>query len=117
MSSKHLRGDSNYCWPGGEVAVMGAKGAVEIIFRGKDIEANTERYQERFANPMVAAERGFIDGIIDPEETRRVICEDLKVRSRSTVLTLQRGKNRPHSSPPVLTTYSRHSRSYSGARS
>jgi len=77
MSSKHLRGDCNYAWPGAEVAVMGAKGAVEIIFRGKDVEKNTEEYTERFANPMVAAQRGFVDDIIRPEETRRIICEDL----------------------------------------
>lgn len=61
MSSKHLKGDFNYAWPGAEVAVMGAKGAVEIIFRGKTAEEQavaTEAYQERFANPMVAAQRG-----------------------------------------------------------
>ena len=79
MASKHLRGDSNYAWPGAEVAVMGAKGACEIIFRGKDIEKNTAEYTARFANPMVAAQRGFIDDIIDPELTRKVICNDLRV--------------------------------------
>ncbi|GMH97685.1 hypothetical protein TrST_g144 [Triparma strigata] len=79
MSSKHLRGDCNYSWPGGEIAVMGAKGAVEIIFRGKDVEKETDNYTERFANPMVAAQRGFIDDIIDPEETRRIICDDLRM--------------------------------------
>ena len=79
MSSKHLRGDCNYAWPGAEVAVMGAKGAVEIIFRGKDVEENTAAYTEKFANPMGAAERGFVDDIIDPAETRRIICEDLEM--------------------------------------
>lgn len=79
MSSKHLRGDCNYSWPGSEIAVMGAKGAVEIIFRGKDVEKETENYTERFANPMVAAQRGFIDDIIDPEETRKIICDDLRM--------------------------------------
>jgi len=79
MSSKHLRGDCNYSWPGGEVAVMGAKGAVEIIFRGKDVEKNTEEYTGRFANPLVAAQRGFVDEIVDPEDTRRIICDDLKI--------------------------------------
>ena len=79
MASKHLRGDCNYAWPGAEVAVMGAKGAVEIIFRGEDVEENTEEYTRRFANPLVAAQRGFIDDIIDPEMTRKIICEDLEV--------------------------------------
>jgi len=79
MASKHLKSDANYAWPGAEVAVMGAKGASEIIFRGKDIEKNTKEYTERFANPMVAAERGFIDDIIDPSMTRAVICRDLEL--------------------------------------
>jgi len=79
MSSKHLRGDSNYAWPSAEVAVMGAKGAVEIIFRGGDIEKETLNYTDTFANPMKAAQRGFIDDIIDPKETRARICEDLEM--------------------------------------
>merc|ERR1712167_556075 len=79
MSSKHLRGDVNYAWPSAEIAVMGAAGAVEIIFRGKDVEANTLEYSQRFANPMLAAQRGFVDDIISPEETRLRICEDLEV--------------------------------------
>ena len=62
MSSKHLRGDANYAWPTAEIAVMGAKGAVEILFRNelndpKKIEARTLEYEERFANPFIAAER------------------------------------------------------------
>lgn len=56
---------------------MGAKGAVEIIFRGKDVEAETKKYEDRFLNPLVAAQRGFIDEIISPSSTRRRICEDL----------------------------------------
>merc|ERR1711871_611075 len=79
MSSKHLRGDINFAWPGAEVAVMGAKGAVEIIFRGKDVEENTLEYSKKFANPMSAARRGFVDDIIDPETTRTRICEDLEL--------------------------------------
>merc|ERR1712167_44203 len=79
MSSKHLRGDVNYAWPSAEIAVMGAKGAVEIIFRGQDVEANAAEYSQRFANPMLAAQRGFVDDIISPEETRLRICEDLEV--------------------------------------
>jgi propionyl-CoA carboxylase beta chain len=75
MASKHLRGDLNYAWPSAEIAVMGPKGAVEIIFRadmgdaGK-IEARTEEYRRRFANPFVAASRGFLDDVISPAATR-----------------------------------------------
>lgn len=77
MSSKHLRGDVNYSWPTGEIAVMGAKGAVEIIFRGGDIEKETANYEDKFANPLRAAQRGFVDDVIDPRTTRRRLCEDL----------------------------------------
>ncbi|MBP8930755.1 MAG: acyl-CoA carboxylase subunit beta [Paracoccus sp.] len=75
MSSKHLRGDFNYAWPTAEIAVMGAKGAVEILMRAdlgdKDkIAKHTAQYEERFANPFVAAEKGFIDEVIQPHSTR-----------------------------------------------
>ncbi|TPX33611.1 acetyl-CoA carboxylase [Synchytrium microbalum] len=80
MSSKHLRGDMNYSWPTGEIAVMGAKGAVEIIFRAaKDKGAAEAEYIEKFANPLPAAQRGFVDDIILPSTTRRRIIEDLKM--------------------------------------
>ena len=79
MSAKHLRGDVNYAWPGAEVAVMGAKGAVEIIFKGKNVAERTAEYMSRFANPLVAAERGFVDAIIAPETTRARICEDFEL--------------------------------------
>ena len=80
MSSKHLRGDMNYSWPSGEIAVMGSKGAVEIIFRNSpDLEAKEAEYKDRFANPLSAAQRGYLDDIITPSQTRRVICEDLQV--------------------------------------
>ena len=83
MSSKHLRGDVNYAWPSAEIAVMGPKGAVEIIFRADlddpaKIEARTEEYRRRFANPFVAAARGFIDDVIMPHGTRRRICRALR---------------------------------------
>ena len=82
MSSKHLRGDINFAWPSAEIAVMGPKGAVEIIFRTDlgdkaAIEARTEEYREKFANPFVAASRGFIDDVILPRETRRRLCRAL----------------------------------------
>lgn len=85
MSSKHLKGDVNYAWPGAEIAVMGAQGAVEIIFRGKEVEKRTVEYTDRFANPMVAAQRGFIDDIIDPADTRQRLCEDLELLSSKKV--------------------------------
>ncbi len=83
MSSKHLRGDVNYAWPQAEIAVMGPKGAVEIIFRADlgdpaKIEARTEEYRARFANPFVAAARGFIDDVIMPHDTRRRVCTALR---------------------------------------
>ena len=73
MSSIHLRGDSNYAWPTAEIAVMGAKGAVEIIFRGAHLKEKESEYVEKFANPFPAASRGFIDDIIQPSHTRYLI--------------------------------------------
>jgi propionyl-CoA carboxylase beta chain len=82
MASKHLRGDINYAWPTAEIAVMGAKGAAEIIYRAelsdKDKIATREAdYKARFANPFVAAERGFLDDVIMPHSTRRRIARAL----------------------------------------
>ena len=79
MSSKHIRGDLNLAWPSAEIAVMGPDGAVNIIFRRELAEAEdpvakkaelVKEYRERFANPYVAAARGFIDDIIEPHDTR-----------------------------------------------
>ena len=87
MSSKHLRGDLNYAWPTAEIAVMGAKGAVEIIFRGKtpeEIAEKTKEYEDRFANPFVAASKGFIDEVIQPHSTRKRIALGLrKLRNKA----------------------------------
>jgi propionyl-CoA carboxylase beta chain len=82
MSSKHLRGDVNFAWPSAEIAVMGPKGAVEIIFRSDigdaaKLEARTEEYRRKFANPFVAGSRGFIDDVIMPHGTRRRLCRSL----------------------------------------
>ncbi|MGC2857819.1 acyl-CoA carboxylase subunit beta, partial [Novispirillum sp. DQ9] len=82
MSSKHLRGDVNFAWPSAEIAVMGPKGAVEIIFRSDigdaaKIAERTEEYRQKFANPFVAGARGFIDDVIMPHGTRRRICRSL----------------------------------------
>jgi propionyl-CoA carboxylase beta chain len=76
MASKHLRGDFNYAWPTAEIAVMGAKGAVEILYRSElgdkaKIAARVADYETRFANPFVAAEKGFIDEVIQPHSTRK----------------------------------------------
>ncbi|MEO6715984.1 MAG: acyl-CoA carboxylase subunit beta [Novosphingobium sp.] len=87
MASKHLRGDLNYAWPTAEIAVMGAKGAVEIIFRGLSAAESAEKvaeYEDRFANPFVAASKGFIDEVIYPHSTRRRIALGLrKLRGKS----------------------------------
>jgi propionyl-CoA carboxylase beta chain len=82
MSSKHLRGDVNFAWPNAEIAVMGAKGAVEIIFREDKsdpakLAAREAEYRARFANPFVASARGYIDDVIQPHETRKRICRSL----------------------------------------
>jgi len=83
MSSKHLRSDINYAWPSAEIAVMGAKGAVELIY-GRSLEGQTDalsqreaEYSEAFANPYAAAERGYVDDVILPERTRLRICKAL----------------------------------------
>jgi len=82
MSSKHLRGDVNFAWPSAEIAVMGPKGAVEIIFRNDlgdplRIAERTEEYRLKFANPFVAGHRGFIDDVIRPHATRPRLCRSL----------------------------------------
>ncbi|NTV11012.1 MAG: methylmalonyl-CoA carboxyltransferase, partial [Zoogloea sp.] len=82
MSSKHLRGDVNLAWPSAEIAVMGPKGAVEIIFREEKndpakLAEREKEYKEKFANPFVAAQRGFIDDVVMPHATRKRICRSL----------------------------------------
>ena len=88
MSSKHIRGDVNLAWPTAEIAVMGPKGAAEIIFRkelaaAKDPEALLKKkekaYRDRFANPYLAAEYGYLDEVIDPRETRPKIARALQL--------------------------------------
>jgi len=79
MASKHLRGDVNFAWPTAEIAVMGAKGAVEIIFRKElgdeqEIQARTQEYEDKFANPFIAASRGYIDDVFLPRDTRQRVC-------------------------------------------
>ncbi|MGN6486326.1 MAG: acyl-CoA carboxylase subunit beta [Devosia sp.] len=94
MASKHIRADVNYAWPTAEIAVMGAKGATEILYRSEQgdrekIARRTADYEARFANPFVAAERGFIDDVILPRGTRRRIArsfEMLKTKKASVPL-------------------------------
>ena len=90
MSSKHLRGDVNFAWPNAEIAVMGAKGAVEIIFREDKgdpakLAMREAEYKARFANPFVAGARGFIDDVIQPHETRKRICRSLVMLKEKSI--------------------------------
>jgi len=87
MSSKHIRADFNFAWPTAEVAVMGPDGAVNIIFRRELLEADDAEarraeliaeYKERFANPYTAAERGYVDDVIEPRRTRPVLISALE---------------------------------------
>src|SRR5690606_39607908 len=96
MNSKHIRGDVNLAWPPAEIAVMGPKGAVEILFRKEIAEADDpaaaarqreEEYREQFANPYAAAARGYIDDVIDPRETRA------RLRSEEHTSELQSREN------------------------
>ncbi|UCI33615.1 acyl-CoA carboxylase subunit beta [Mesorhizobium sp. B4-1-4] len=84
MASKHLRGDMNYAWPTAQIAVMGARGAVEIIYRkdigdAEKIAAHTKTYEDRFLSPFVAAERGYVDEVIMPHSTRRRVARALRM--------------------------------------
>jgi propionyl-CoA carboxylase beta chain len=98
MSSKHIRGDYNVAWPSAELAVMGAEGAIEILYR-KEIEkaadpvqarrARVEEYNAKFANPYIAAELGYLDDVIDPRETRPKLIAALEM------LQNKRQKNPP----------------------
>ncbi len=90
MASKHLRGDLNYAWPTAQIAVMGAKGAVEIIFRADiadpaKIAERTREYEDRFLSPFVAAERGYVDEVILPRSTRRKVARGLAMLRGKTL--------------------------------
>ncbi|MYI21780.1 MAG: methylmalonyl-CoA carboxyltransferase, partial [Gammaproteobacteria bacterium] len=88
MNSRHIRGDLSLVWPSAEIAVMGPKGAVEILFRKEiaraddpeaALEARMEEYRERFAHPYIAAARGYVDDVIDPRETRARLASALDI--------------------------------------
>ena len=90
MNSKHIRADMNFAYPTAEIAVMGAEGAVSILYKGvKDREAKIAEYKEKFANPYIAAERGYVDEIIEPRFTRR------KLITAFAMLRNKRDKNPP----------------------
>ena len=99
MASKHIGADVNYAWPTAQIAVMGAKGAVEIIFRGGSVEeiaAQTKAYEDRFMSPFVAAERGYIDEVIMPHSTRRRIARALAMlRTKQTERPWRKHDNIP----------------------
>lgn len=95
MNSKHIRADMNFAWPTAEIAVMGAKGASEIIFKKEIAEAEdpqqklTEKekeYADKFANPFIAAQRGFIDEVIAPKQTRRKLLKAFAILEKKTVV-------------------------------
>ena len=90
MNSKHIRADMNYAYPSAEIAVMGADGAVNILYKGAtDRQAKIDEYKEKFANPFIAAERGYIDEIIEPSRTRP------KLITAYAMLRNKRDKNPP----------------------
>jgi propionyl-CoA carboxylase beta chain len=101
MASKHVGGDLNYAWPTAQIAVMGAKGAVEIIFRSdlgdpRKIAARTREYEEHFLSPFIAAERGYIDDVIMPHSTRRRIARALAMlRGKKVEIPPRRHDNLP----------------------
>ena len=89
MNSKHVRGDYNVAWPTAEIAVMGPKGAVEILYKGEATDAQEQEYREKFAHPYLAAARGYLDDIIDPRDTR------LRLIDALTTLAGKRDRNPP----------------------
>ncbi|MBW3593894.1 MAG: methylmalonyl-CoA carboxyltransferase, partial [Actinobacteria bacterium] len=106
MSSKHIRADFNFAWPTAEVAVMGPEGAVNIVFRKEleeadDAEARRaeliSEYRAQFANPYVAAERGYVDDVIEPRRTRPVLCEAL----RTAITKREKRPPRKHGNIPL----------------
>jgi len=101
MASKHIRADVNYAWPTAEIAVMGARGATEILYRSEladkaRIAKRTADYESRFANPFVAAERGFIDDVIMPHGTRRRVARAFEMlKTKKATVPLKKHGNIP----------------------
>jgi methylmalonyl-CoA decarboxylase subunit alpha len=105
MNSRHLRADFVFAWPGAEIAVMGPEGAANIIFRKEIMEAEdpdkmrkqkVKEYKDKFANPYVAAARGYVDSVIEPEETRVLLLHAIEVSKSKSVQT----PDRKHGIPP-----------------
>lgn len=105
MGSRHLRADFVFAWPNAEIAVMGPEGAANIIFRKDIMEAENpaemrklkiQEYKEKFANPYVAAAKGYIDSVIAPAETRMFIEHALKVAAHKS----RSQPNKKHGNPP-----------------
>ena len=93
MSSRHLRADFVFAWPGAEIAVMGPEGAANIIFRKEIMQADSpddtrkqkvKEYKQKFANPYVAAARGYVDSVIEPSETRKLLIHAIEVASKKS---------------------------------
>ena len=106
MNSKHIRGDFNYAWPTAEIAVMGPEGAVEIIFKreiaksrnkAKALAQKVEDYRKKFANPYIAAARGYLDDIIEPSETRPKLAHALQILSNK----VDRNPRKKHGNIPL----------------
>lgn len=105
MNSRHLRADFMYAWPTAEIAVMGPQGAANIIFRKEIMEAEDPEamraekvieYREKFANPYVAASKGYVDSVIEPEETRKILIHSFEI-AKSKAVSMPRKK---HGIPP-----------------
>ena len=105
MNSRHLQADFVFAWPLAEIAVMGPEGAANIIFRKEIMEAENpdemrkakvEEYKEKFANPYVAASRGYVDTVVEPEETRKFLIHALEISLEKVV----ERPNRKHGIPP-----------------
>jgi acetyl-CoA carboxylase carboxyltransferase component len=105
MSSRHLRADFVFAWPTAEIAVMGPEGAANIIFRKEIMSSDNpdemrrqkvEEYKTKFANPYVAASRGYVDAVIEPAETRKLLLHSLEI-SENKVVTMPEKK---HGIPP-----------------
>ena len=102
MNSKHLMGDLNYAWLNAEIAVMGAKGAIEVLYKNKnaseeELKAKIQEYRERITSPFLAAARGYIDDVINPQDTRWKICSGLGMLKNKQVKT----RNRKHDNLPL----------------
>ena len=105
MSSRHLRADFVYAWPGAEIAVMGPEGAANIIFRKEIMSADNpdemrkkkvQEYKDKFANPYVAASRGYVDAVIEPGETRKILMHSLEISENKDISV----PDKKHGLPP-----------------